>query len=409
MARQSLSAYRDSLNNSSKEAAGASNGGAKKVTIPSINQTKSTTLAPQTAGSSGSSGITFSSPGSSGGSTKTASTDGNSYSYRDLYRNAAVDQAAINKQTYTPDDIKTYANRETAYNFLDKNTGKINTVYSNLTNYKDAAREAGYDLDKEGKDWSMSSAATYGISGSSGRGTAYGASQGKYTYNEPASGGWYGEAGRAIRNANSNYGGLDNVIKDTEPTYRSYIGRNYIPVQGMTEDEINWDDVASGKAAENYYNAVGEYVPQTRQTYAEPVEEEVVSPTGNYWDSYINALTSGIANNTPNLAYTDPLAETSVSDAVNNAITSGANPIVYNPINAAQWNYDVPETVLLQNNYPATSTASESAYSGLLAGPSEQDLEMAAYWANIAATTTNPSDREYALRQAQNYRSRIAG
>ena len=230
--------------------------------ITPVNQTKTVNLSPpKTINSSGG--------GTSGGIEFTRGNTGNAVgSYmQNGTRNAGVDSRAENKQSYSPDDIKTYGNRETAYNFLDKKTGKINTIYSNYTNYKDAAREAGYDLSQEGITWSMPSSTTYGISGSSGRGTTYGATGGGYNSDNPASGGWYGETMRRVNNAQNQYGGLDNIVNRNAETYKAYMQGNYLPIYGMDPDSINWGDVANGTTAQEYWDAgrplIEEYNPNS--------------------------------------------------------------------------------------------------------------------------------------------------
>jgi len=430
MAKQSLSAYRENLNGSAaKSTSGTSSsstagttkvsGTAKAVSTPTVSQTKTVSLQPANTSSgtakstSSGSSVTFQ-PNGTSKTTSSSGTAGSSgggntnYSYKDLYRNAGVDSAALNKKSYDQNDIKTYGNRETAYNFYDKNTGKTNTVYSNLTNYKDAAKAAGYDLADEGKTWSLSSAASYGVAGSSGRGTSYGASGGSYVYNQPASGGFYGEAMRAVNNANDQYGGLQNVVRNNDSQYKEYMQGNYLPIYGQDPNTINWSEVANGTAAQNFYNNDGVLAQ-------EPVIEQ---QTNNFWDKYLQNLQEGLAYNAVDLAYTPPsYGETSISDAVNNAIENGANALGYNPytsymqyqpINAAQWNYDVPETVRMQNQY-GNYTPATTAYGDMLSSAvSDADLAMAQYWSEIAATAKSENDRQYALRQALNYRNKIA-
>ena len=80
----------------------------------------------------------------------------------------------------------------------------------------------------------------------------------------------------------------------------------------------------------------------------------------------------------------------------------------YNPVDAAQWNYDVPETVKMQNaGYQMTPAA--EAYSGMLeSANTDADIAMAKYWSDIAASARSENDRQYALRQALRYRNKIA-
>jgi len=424
MAKQSLSAYRENLNGSAaKSTSGTSSsstagttkvsGTAKAVSTPTVSQTKTVSLQPSSGSSgtakstsSGSSSVTFQPNGtskttSSSGTAGSSGGGNTSYSYKDLYRNAAVDSAANNKNSYDQNDIKTYGNRETAYNFYDKNTGKTNTVYSNLTNYKDAAKAAGYDLADEGKTWSLSSAASYGVAGSSGRGTSYGASGGSYVYNQPASGGFYGEAMRAVNNANDQYGGLQNVVRNNDSQYKEYMQGNYLPIYGQDPNTINWSEVANGTAAQNFYNNGG------------VLAQEPVQTQSNYWDNYLQNLQAGLAYNAEDLAYRAPsYGETSVSEAVNNAVANSAIPAYASymqPVNAATWNYDVPETVKMQNQGYGIYTPAAAAYGDMLSSAvSDADLAMAQYWSEIAATAKSENDRQYALRQALNYRNKIA-
>lgn len=359
-------------------------------TVKTINTSPKTINGGGTAGTaSGGNRIEF-----SGGSTSGSNAARNAYMQAGA-RNAGVDTAALNKQSYTPEDAKTYANRETAYNFLDKNTGKINTIYSNYTNYKDAAREAGYDLADEGKTWRMDSATTYGIAGSSGRGTAYGASGGGYNSNNPASGGWYGEAMRRVNDAQNNYGGLDNITRNNDEAYRRYMQGNYLPIYGQDPDSINWADVASGAAAQAYRDAGMPAVEQ--QAYQQAYEP----------NSYYETLMSGLAYTPQELSYQAP--SSGYADLIQPTAEGVTAPAAYNyiPVSAAQWNYDVPETVRMQSGYTVSPAA--EAYSGLLeTANTDADIAMAQYWADIAATAKSQLDRDYALRQALRYRNRIA-
>lgn len=348
--------------------------------ITPVNQSKTVSLSPpKTINSSGGIEFTRGNTGSAVGSYMQNGT-----------RNAGVDSAAINKQSYTPEDAKTYANRETAYNFLDKTTGKINTVYSNYTNYKDAAREAGYNLEDEGKTWRMDNATTYGIAGSSGRGTAYGATGGGYNSANPASGGFYGAAMSRVNDAQNQYGGLDNIVNRNAETYKAYMQGNYLPIYGMDPDNINWGDVASGRTAQEYWDAG--------------------RPSGQQYnpDSYYESLLSGLAYTPQELSYQAPTG--GYADILqNNAdrITAPAVPN-YTPVDAAQWNYDVPETVRMQNTGYQMTPAAE-AYSGMLeSANTDADIAMAKYWSDIAASARSENDRQYALRQALRYRNKIA-
>ena len=366
-------------------------GTVKTINISSPKTINSSSGTSGTASSGG--GIVFL---GGGNSNRISFSGGNSGSAVGSYmqngsRTAAVDSAALSKQSYTPEDAKTYANRETAYNFLDKTTGKINTVYSNYTNYKDAAREAGYNLADEGKTWRMDNATTYGIAGSSGRGTAYGASGGGYNSANPASGGFYGVAMSRVNDAQNQYGGLDNIVNRNAETYKSYMQGNYLPIYGQDPNSINWGDVASGRTAQDYWDA------------GRPAGQQEYNP-----NSYYETLMSGLAYTPQELSYQAPTG--GYADILqNNAdkITAPAIPS-YTPVDAAQWSYDVPETVKMQNSGYNMSPAAE-AYSGMLeSANTDADIAMAKYWSDIAASARSENDRQYALRQALRYRNKIA-
>lgn len=364
-------------------------------------------------------------------------------------RNAGVDRAAINKQSYDADDIKTYANRETAFTWVDPKTkNALQRTYSNYTNYMDEAKALGYDPAEEGKSWELGSAVTYGIAGSNGRGTAYGASSGGYSHSNPASGGFYGEAMRNLSNAHNQYGGIETPIGHQEKQYKDYMVQNYIPVYQKNPDEVNWDDVASGKAAEDYHNGQAEqeaisaadaYTPAhpseaaytaeapaagTTQKASEGQTAEIPAPNlpaytapavqtepagseqQSYLDtlkSYLDILQSGMAFSPADITYRPP----DVTEQINNAQSA----YKYIPIDAAQWNYDVPETIKLQNgDYSPIYSASPAseAYRGMLdTANMDANIAMAQHWAGIAATASNEMDRQYALRQARRYRSMI--
>lgn len=360
-----------------------------RTTTPAVSQTKTVSISsPKTINSS------------SGGTSAT-----NAYMQNGA-RNAGVDSAAINKQAYTPEDAKTYANRETAYNFLDKTTGKINTVYSNYTNYKDAAREAGYNLEDEGKTWRMDNATTYGIAGSSGRGTTYGASSGGYNSDNPASGGWYGEAMRRVNNAQNQYGGLDKIVNTNDEAYKAYMQGNYLPIYGQDPNSIDWNGVANGTTAQAYWDA-GTPMTGYENAYETPAYE---MPTYEAYNpnSYFETLMSGLAYTPQELSYQAPtggITDTILDNADKITASAAYN---YVPVDAAKWNYDVPETVRMQNaGYQMTPAA--EAYSGMLeSANTDADIAMAKYWSDIAASAMSENDRQYALRQALRYRNKIA-
>ena len=379
-------------------------------------------------------------------------------------RNAGVDQAAIDKKSYDANDIKTYANRETAYTWVDPKTKKVlQNTYSNLTNYQDAAKALGYNPEDEGKTWKLGSATTYGIAGSAGRGTAYGASGGAYSHSNPASGGWYGETMRSLNHAHNKYGGLETPVGHQEKQYKEYMVQNYIPTYQKDPAEVNWNDVASGKAAEDYHNGQAEqaavsaaeayapvYTPEDAYTAQTPTEKAPAATAGqtapspaaelpqydttpaavipepefpaynspaaqpetavgeqpSYLDtlkSYLDILQSGMAFTPADITYRPP----DLTEQANNAQSA----YKYIPIDAAQWNYDIPETIRLQNgdiNPAYTISPASEAYSGMLnSANTDANIAMAQHWAEIAATALNEGDRQYALRQARRYRSMI--
>jgi hypothetical protein len=206
-----------------------------------------------------------------------------------------------------------------------------------------------------------------------------------------------------VNNANDQYGGLQNIVRDNDEAYKYYMQGNYLPIYGQDPNTINWSEVANGTAAQNFYNNGG-------VTAQEPVIEQ---PNNNYWDSYLQKLQEGLAYNAADLAYRAPsYGETSVSEALNNAVANSAIPAYASymqPVNAATWNYDVPETIKMQNQGYGNYTPAAAAYGDMLTSAvSDADLAMAQYWSEIAATAKSENDRQYALRQALNYRNKIA-
>lgn len=119
--------------------------------------------------------------------------------------------------------------------------------------------------------------------------------------------------------------------------------------------------------------------------------------------SYLQSLMNGTAYDVDSLRYTEP------TGGYADTVQENANRIVapvYNPAPAAQWNYDVPETVRMQSGGQLSPAA--EAYSGMVnAVNSDADIAMAGYWADIANTAQSEIDRQYALRQALRYRNRI--
>lgn len=119
--------------------------------------------------------------------------------------------------------------------------------------------------------------------------------------------------------------------------------------------------------------------------------------------SYLQSLMNGSAYDVDSLRYTEP------TGGYADTVQENANKIVapvYNPTPAAQWNYDVPETVRMQSGGQLSPAA--DAYSGMVdTVTSDADIAMAQYWADIANTAQSEIDRQYALRQALRYRNRI--
>ena len=92
----------------------------------------------------------------------------------------------------------TYGNRETAYEFVNPKTGETKTIYSNYTNYEDAAKNANLN------GWNLRSSATYGTAGSRGNGATFGADG--YTSKEGDSGGFSKEALKELEAVKNLYG-----------------------------------------------------------------------------------------------------------------------------------------------------------------------------------------------------------
>lgn len=120
---------------------------------------------------------------------------------------------------------------------------------------------------------------------------------------------------------------------------------------------------------------------------------------------YLQSLMSGSAYDVDSLRYTEPTG--GYADTVQGNANKIVAPTAYNPVNAAQWNFDVPETVRMRSGVRPLSPAAE-AYGGMIASVNaDADLAMAKYWADIANTAQSENDRQYALRQALRYRNRI--